>query len=203
LSSAEKETEAGKQKWISETLDIRREAVDLLSFCASHGGVSNYQTVRVPSPVKELHAAVLAYSDQIQLKKGKLPEGMWDKELGKELSRSILVPKDRDGGYFVGKSDMYGQTQQDDLLEICETREREVNPDSLIQKWRADNQVQLTKRIDDRGRIITENEVYSVYLPPAASSILISHFDNCLNEMGWVPSVEDSIDSFGFKEVGD
>jgi hypothetical protein len=183
----EDETEAGKQKWIAETLDIRREAVDLLSFCASHGGVSNYQTVRVPSPVKELHAAVLAYSDQIRPKRAKLRSELWDKRLNDKLGRQVLVPKKSDDGYFVGKTDMHGEVQQEDLLAACETEEREVNPKTLSHKWRADNQVTLTKKIDDGGQIITERETYSVYLPPAASSLLISHFDECLDDMDWLP----------------
>jgi len=194
------ETEAGKQHWIRETLDLRREAVDLLQYCTSEGGINNYQTVNVPSPVRELHAATLAYSDQIRPKRGKLREGLWDVDLSEKLARPIRVPTDnletveRDGeeydvrdGYLVGEVNRYGEVDGTDVLSVCDTEAWSIIPDELGMRWRANNQVVLTRKVKNSSEYRRNQEVYSVYLPPAACSVLISHFDECLDDMDWLP----------------
>jgi hypothetical protein len=202
----ERDTEAGKQKWITETMDRRRQAQDLLNEC-SDPRINKFQTVEVPEVVRALHSAILTYRGNIRPKaKALAKKGLWDVDLNQELNHPVTVPQDKyrtdgDGnvvgreGYLIGETDMYGEVDAGSVLEVADMEVWPINPKTLEKFWRANNQVTLTGKVKDGDEIVKDQSVYSVYLPVAASTVLKSHFDKCLEELGWLPDTDDSEDA--------
>jgi len=184
------EKESGKQKWIKDTLEIRKNAQEIL-WRIDAQNIHYYRTVKVHDLVKKLHGQVLSYADNLRTKSDKITGELWDTNLMKKMDgyEEVTVPKPSEDGYYVGKTDIHGEVPdiEMNLLGNCEAQVYPVNPETLNRYWRAGNEITLSANIQTSQGVRQKKVSFCCYLPPAASSALIEQLDMCLGDLDWLP----------------
>lgn len=173
--------DAAKQTWIKETLETRRQARQLLSEC-SVPEIPNSQSLNPHRYVIALHASILEYYDYVQAKRKKLTEGLdWNDPLD-----YVVVPQS--GRYDAGRTDSWGEYDVSGAIHEVPKKKKPVTPGSLNTEWRVDNEIQIVFELD--GGAITHQITKTAYLPPRSSAALLGFFDDCLENLGWLPGAQ-------------
>lgn len=188
--NGQEENENLGDSWQRRTVAIRSEAQRLLSRVGA-SKVPNWQTIQLPKTSRKLHEAILGYADMIRAKSGKIGEDdLWNPErcIVKEVAGSSPeVPAQKEGGYDLGYTDMYGNIDRESLLSKAQWGPVRVIPESLNEHWRISNEVELEGVAQYKGRKIRQSEKYRYYLPFSACVIVFCHLDECLGSLDWLP----------------
>lgn len=175
-------TDGSKSRWIEDTHEARRTALELRR--EINGSLLNHPPFDVPDVVDYYNRMVHEYASQIRPKQQMLAD-LWTEELA-----TVNVP-DSGGRVHVGQTDAFGDFGGQDPIFQIDWTDREVSLDTLRKNWQTENQVRYTvEAIDPSNGPVERVQRKTLYLPVWACDRVVDQLNQCLNELGWLPSAE-------------
>jgi hypothetical protein len=175
---ADDSTDAGKRRYVEETLEMRSIAHDLLIDSVAPE-VPNYGIIDPPEVTVKLHAATLSYWHHVAPRYREVTAVDWTDNTLVEL------PVPASGRHDAGHTDTWGEYDTGDIWEERPRTQKPVKLGTLGLEWGSQNRVEVTVTVDGGEEVDTLSK--TLYLPPAACRTVIEHLDRSISDLGWVP----------------
>lgn len=179
MAYGEDEHEGSKQRWINDTHEARRNAMEIRRQIPPEA--TDTPPIDVPEYVDFYNRLVHEYAAQLQPKAGELGEDYWEEDL-----TTVEVPKSG-ARVDLGRVEL-DREGLDGAVYQAPTEPRTIRLSTLHRDWVEDGSVTVTVAgrdpwSGDFERAVTKR----LYLPVRAADRVVQQCNACLNWLGWLP----------------